>query len=77
MKKLINQDILEGTTSNVIEILMANKCTLSDFREVSDKVHRFYQDNATVNVVSSIRKNTEQSYHHSQLSNTNDRDHQQ
>lgn len=77
MKKLISQDILEGITSKVIEILVANKCTLSDFREVSDKVHQFYQDNATVDIVSSIRKNTEQNHHRSQLSNTNDRDHQQ
>lgn len=72
MKKLINQDVLENITSKVIGILVTNKCTLYDFREVSDKVHQFYQDNATVNSISSKQTSTENQIRHHQQLDTND-----
>lgn len=46
MKKLLNDETKRKVTDSIISILAENKCTYSDFGEISKSVTKMYSDNA-------------------------------
>lgn len=46
MKKLLTDETKQKVTDSIISILAKNKCTYSDFGEISKSVTKLYSDNA-------------------------------
>lgn len=48
MKKLITDETKQKVTNSIISVLAENKCTYSDFQEISKSVTKIYSDNAVL-----------------------------
>lgn len=48
MKKLLTDETKQKATDSIISILAENKCTYSDFGEISKSVTKMYSDNAVL-----------------------------
>lgn len=48
MKKLLDEETKQKVTDSIISILAENKCTYSDFGEISKSVTKLYSDNAVL-----------------------------
>ncbi|WDT64737.1 hypothetical protein NV391_06980 [Companilactobacillus crustorum] len=47
-KKIISKDVENEITNSIIEQLKKNQCTITNFDEISKRVHQFFNDNATI-----------------------------
>lgn len=59
MKKLLTDEKKQKVTDSIISILAENKCTYSDFGEISKSVTKLYSDNAVL-MLAPIGIDTEQ-----------------
>lgn len=48
MKKLLDEETKQKVTDSIISALAENKCTYSDFQEISKSVTKLYSDNAVL-----------------------------
>lgn len=48
MKKLLTDETKQKVTDSIISILAEEKCTYSDFEEISKSVAKLYSDNAVL-----------------------------
>ena len=47
-KKIISKDVENEITNSIIEQLKKNQYTITNFDEISKRVHQFFNDNATI-----------------------------